>query len=339
MVSLRPGVSMRSGRIPHVTTWTATRFILTLVLLVATVDRGLRARIDGAGGRNLIGSEVYTALTHARTPDTSVTQLIIGDSVARQFFPTGREPSRQVRFLTTNAAITMAGFYYLAEDAFRACPRARDIVVICRPETLRGTLDAASAVTYFSGFFHTPAQMAEVWWLQHNPAITLPQVARWLMPGLLATNAAWRQPPRSLDTRLAMDPFARVPADTVGTVRLSLVGRHYLARLRDLARSHGGSVRVLAAPLPDDRRWTDPMRHFDAELLYVNHDALGDGIHVGAAGQGARGCLGTGIARAYAAQYGLLAALPLATEPADGACEAPGHPARLITPSGLPSSR
>jgi hypothetical protein len=109
---------------------------VTLIALVAIVEALAERRI-AADPSDLVGVEIYDVLKRAAQPGPDVERVYVGDSVARQFFPPGGEPHARVRFLTTNAIVSLAGDYYLAEEAFRHCPNARDIVIVSRPEKLQ----------------------------------------------------------------------------------------------------------------------------------------------------------------------------------------------------------
>lgn len=61
------------------------------------------------------GTEVYYALRNSKKKHSRVKRLILGDSVAMQLYPCSKQYNDAVS-LTCNAAITMAGFYFLMNN-------------------------------------------------------------------------------------------------------------------------------------------------------------------------------------------------------------------------------
>jgi hypothetical protein len=293
----------------------AAVFLVTLLAAVAIAERAAERRI-AADPSDLVGVEIYDVMRRAAEPGPDVERIYIGDSVARQFFPPGGEPHARVRFLTTNATISLAGDFFLAEEAFRHCPNARDIVIVSRPEKLLTNLDPPDHQDYFSAFFHRPAEIGELWRVKHDWRLTKAQMVHWTLPGLMAINNLWRQNPPALARRTPVFPrgVILVPAP----VALSRVSAHFLPRLRSLAAARGGRVRVVSVPLPQTEPWADPSRILDDEIMYLPRDTFGDGVHLGPVGM--KSCAGTEIGRRFAAAHGLTADLPRAQVPADQRC-------------------
>lgn len=308
---------------------TSACFAVGLVLVLALFERVAAQRIVAARGSKIIGTDVYDiVMRRVKVPGPDVERVYIGDSVGRQFFPAGQEPNARLRFLTSNATIGVAGNYYILEDAFRRMPKARDIVLVGRPELLKTNLDPPFTSDYFSGFFHTPAQIAEVWRAKHDPQLTVSQVSRYLLPGTLMINSAWRQQPPGFHA--TVPGFERISRSGAFDVELSETGVYFLARIRALAASRGGTVRVIAVPLPDDQLWSDPRGYFTEPLMFVEHRAFGDGVHVSLLENGVHWCVGATIAKRFAERYGLSADLPTHAPVLDNICEDPAHPFRVI---------
>lgn len=302
-------------------------FTALLVLAVALFEEAAARRIRATNSASLIGPEVYDVVTRAQQPSATVERVILGDSVARQFFPAGMEPHDRVRFLTSNAGITFAGTFYMAEMALAACPNVREVVVMIRPENLRANLDWPYTNDYFNAHFHTLAQVAEVWKVRHDAHLTASQLGRWLLPSTFAINAVWRQEPRGFHSK----PFTFAPADHAsGDVELSDVASHYLKRLRDLTAARQVRLRMIPVPMPDDQRWTDSQRIFTEPMTYVSRESFADGIHLGTPQLGIRWCVGTSIAASVAAGYGLAGDLPQVSVISEEGCEPAAHPARII---------
>jgi hypothetical protein len=290
-------------------------FLVTLAAAVIGVEALAERRI-AADPSDLVGVEIYNVIRHAAEPCPDVERVYIGDSVARQFFPPGGEPHSRVRFLTTNATISLAGDFFLAEDAFRHCPNARDIVIVSRPEKLKINLDPADQQDYFSAFFHRPDEISELWRVKHDRRLAVAQMVHAALPGIMAINNLWRQSPRALTRNNPVHPRDVILVPT--PVALSPIAAHFLPRLRSLAAARGGRVRVVSVPLPDTEPWADSARIFDDQIMYLARGTFGDGVHLGPLGM--KSCAGTEIGRRFAAAHGLTADLPQPKVPADQRC-------------------
>jgi hypothetical protein len=290
-------------------------FLVTLVAAVAGFEVLAERRI-AADPSDLVGVEIYDVIRRAAEPGPDVERIYVGDSVARQFFPPGGEPHSRVRFLTTNATISVAGDFFLAQEAFRHCPNARDIVIVSRPEKLQTNLDPADQQDYFSAFFHRADEIAELWRVKHDRRLAIAQTVHAALPGIMAINNLWRQSPPALTRRNPVRPRSVILVPT--RVSLSPVSAHFLARLRSLAAARGGRVRIVSVPLPDTEPWADPSRIFGDDIMYLARDVFGDGVHLGPVGM--KSCTGTEIARRFAAAHDLTADLPRAQSPAGDSC-------------------
>ena len=80
---------------------------------------------------------------------------------------------------------------------------------------------------------------------------------------------------------------------------------YYLAKLRALCESRGGSLRVLSTPYPDQFQWADAARVFDAPILYLPTNLFGDHVHVGPKNVWLPTQVGSDVARQLAEHYGL----------------------------------
>lgn len=291
-------------------------FVVTLIAAVAALEAFAGRRI-AARDPALVGVEIYDALERAAAPGPDVERIYIGDSVARQFFPPGGEPHSRVRFLTTNATISIAGDYYLVEEAFRNSPKARDVVLVSRPENLQVNLDTPGNQDYFSAFFHRPREVRDLWRLKHDSRLALAQTVHGVLPGVMALNNMWRQNPPALARRgnLRVRDVILVPT----VVTLSEIAASYLPRIRALAASRGGTLRLISVPLPDTEPWADPSGLFSDRIHYLGRERFGDGVHLGPIGM--KSCAGTALARRFAEIHGLLADLPNALVPAGQRCE------------------
>ncbi len=308
---------------------TSLLFAAGLVCALAAFEMVASRRIAAAGGANVIGGEVAELERYVQAEDTSVERVYVGDSVARQFFPPGREPDARVRFLTSNATIALAGNYYLLEEAFRSWPRVRDIVLVARPEMLQVNLDPPYTADYFSGYFHSPAQIAELWRVKRDPQLTWSMISRSALPSTLAVNSAWRRQPKGFT--VPVPGFARTSVAAVREVTLSVVAAHFLERMRALAATRGGTVRVIPVPMADDQPWEDPQHIFSAPIMYIGRESFVDAIHLGPFGsRSVHWCVGSSIARRFAERYGISADLPQQPPQLNDVCEPPDRPFRIV---------
>ena len=286
----------------------ATPFCIGLAVVVGAAEMFLRLRNDLQDGRKLIGREVYVAKQAARRPGPGVTTLYLGDSVARQLFRPGTEPGADVRYVTSNYAISLAGQFYLLEEALNHCPDVRVVNLLLVPHTWGNDLGPPFTDDYFCGHFHGARQIADVWRLKKDVRLTTVHASRWLLPNLLAENAA-RRPQGPVDAPAQGHPVegwlapaggepllrvvdalvpppatasvaARVAPDGVIDLPLSSVSRHYLARIGALCQSRGVTLRVLPGPVPDTRRYRDPHAVYDRDVLHVDAAKFLDETHV-----------------------------------------------------------
>jgi len=288
---------------------TSLAFCVGLVLTVGTAEALLARRNAREVGKRLIGREVYEAVKVARRRGPGVKTLYLGDSVARQLFRHGSEPRPDVRYVTSNYAVAVAGQYYLLEYALKSCPNVREVNLFLVPGVWGHDLGPPFTDDYFCGHFHTAHQVAEVWRVKHDLRLTAVHASRLLLPNLLAENAAHRpqapaQAPAGahpvegwlapaggepLLTWLAhlVPPPAQppgIPAYTAddGTIVLpmSRVSRYYLARIRGLCRERNVRLRLLPAPCGDVARYRDVHGVYDGPIIYVDPAQLLDGTHI-----------------------------------------------------------
>ena len=285
----------------------AAPFCVGLVLTLVLVDAALGWRNARLRGRRAIGREVYDAKVAASTPGAGVKTLILGDSVSRQMFRPGAEPGPHVRYLGTNFGISLAGQYYLLEEALRNCPDVEDVFLVHVVGVWGSDLDSVYTTDYFCGYFHDWGQIAEVWRLKRDVKLSAAHVSRGLLPNLLAQNAmrrpegpvvdapaarpvnAWLTPSAGEPVLEAVDwlvadpaPVGPVPPGPPGAVvvPLSRVSRHYMGKMRALCAGKGVRLRVLPGPTPDDQRYADTAGIYDGAIGYFDAAKFIDGIHM-----------------------------------------------------------
>ena len=287
----------------------AIPFCLGLAVTVFALEALLGWRAQRSSGKRLIGRDVREAIDAARRPGEGVRTLYLGDSVARQLFRPGTEPRSDVRYATSNFAVALAGQHYLLEDALKACPNAREVHLVLVIGVWGNDLDSVFTDDYFCGYFHNAAQVAEVFRLKRDWRLSAAHASRWLLPNLLANNAARRpqgshavpaqghvvegwlspaggEPILTVLGRLIPPPppveSAPPPpqADSALAIQPSRVSRYYLARMRTLCAERGVRLRVIPGPCPDTYRFADTLGLYDGEIFYVDHRKFADGIHI-----------------------------------------------------------
>ena len=290
--------------------WVSATFSLGLLLTVFAVDGLLGLHNARHRGGKIIGREVYEAIQAARRPGEKVKTLYLGDSVARQMFRPGTEPRDDVRYATSNYAISLAGQYYLLEEALRRCPDTREVNLILLVGVWGHDLGPPFTDDYFCGHFHGTSQVAEVWRLKKDLRLSTVHASRWLLPNLLAVNAARRpqgpveplspqaKPVEGWLTPAEGEPLLRVlgwfvdranhpdpmkhevTLDGAVVVPLSETSRYYLAKMRALCREKGVRLRVLPGPNADVGRYHDNKGIYDGRFIYIDPAKLGDGTHM-----------------------------------------------------------
>lgn len=284
---------------------TSLAFVLGLIVMLGIVERYLGWRMAHLHGHLSISPEIYLAIERANEPAASIHSILLGDSVAHQLFPPGTEKRPDERFLTSNQAGSLAAQYYILADAIRSFPQLRDVYLLYYPESFRNDLGPPFANDYFCGYFHTPAQIREVFELKRDASVTLSQLGRFLLPNILATNSV-NQPLALPQTDIAFgnassgaspsrEPLAKLldkwwgrkpdekpprRTEAGSPVYLSRVSRYYLPKMRDLCRSHGVAFHVLPCPCSAAVPFADAQQVYDRPIIYLPPEEFGDGIHV-----------------------------------------------------------
>ncbi len=94
-----------------------------------------------------VDQEIYDVIKLADTAGP-FPEVIIGDSVARQLFPTG--PGKKSLYLTSNQAISMVGQYILVDKYITRFPgQVKDVIAILHPYSFTNNLDQKWSFNYF----------------------------------------------------------------------------------------------------------------------------------------------------------------------------------------------
>lgn len=291
--------SLRSARSVGSFASTACLFVFGLIVCLFSVDRALGWQSRTFHPRKRTAHDVLEIQYRARQPGPNVRCIYLGDSVGRQLFRSGSEPSGAFRYLTTNGAVSMAGQYYLLEDALNHAPRVRDVYIFCFPGNLANDLVPPGSHDYFCGCFHEPRQIAEVFAVKRDVKLLAAHVGRFLLPNLLSENSRhWvfeaqastsvsfiHQPtdPEPLlawcNRLLKAPPSPTIAPPDCPNIVQSTTTLGFLPKIRRLCESRGIALHLLPVPVSARYRIADDDRPFDAGVIYLPATDFVDGLH------------------------------------------------------------
>jgi hypothetical protein len=309
----QPSASMRSSRgEPRKFFRTLAAFLAGLMASIFIADRLMGMHLKMIGHRGILCPEVRAAVDQAGQVQKNVRFIVLGDSVGHQLFMPGTEGRRDVLFLTSNAAISVAGQCYLAESAMDHCPALGDIYLVYLPFAWVNNLPPALTHDYFCGNFHTAGQVIEVLKVKRDFELSFAHAGRWMLPNLMAANSLSRRAfslspmaggqtaalgqiniasapdPERLITQLsaACAPAAEsTPPLPQGcrAIRLSPVSRYYLTKLRAECQRRGVRLHIVPSPVSDEHngvKYVDTQGIYDVPIIGdIPAVQLRDGIH------------------------------------------------------------
>jgi hypothetical protein len=288
---------------------TSLVFLLGLAAILFIADGFMGFRLARSHGKGLIAPEVFVAVEAAHKPSPIIRAIYLGDSVAEQLFPPSRETRPDERFLTCNQAISVAGQYYLLEDALTNCPDIRDVYLFYYPGSFTNDLDSPPFTNdFFCGFFHKPDQIRETFQLTKDYRLLAVHIGRYMLPNVMGINSGSRPAlsqlggPRAsglpadpggggseplldlmnslcgktqrFDPPIEPDAHGRLP------IALSPVSSYYLSKMRELCIKRHAALHVLPCPCSDARPISDPGGVYDEAILYVEAAKFADRIHL-----------------------------------------------------------
>jgi hypothetical protein len=262
-------------------------FCIGFVLSLALVELGLWRFFSADHARRMPMRDIYQVLAeNAHAPDDRVTTLYLGDSVARQLFRPGTETDPRQRYLTTNAAVSLAGQYFLLEEALASFPNVRQVNLILAPPSLGVDLHTPWTALGFYPFFHDAAEIRMIFNDSRDIDVAEHQLQYLILPERMRGNEllngllAPRYPPGTQDqsTRLFMarHPFGKGVADRI---EMSWVSTVFLRRMRELCASRHITFRLVPAPTRSDRRFDPSNSPFEAGIWYVDASEFVDQLH------------------------------------------------------------
>ncbi len=132
-----------------------SKLILVTVLTVFPSIPVVQWRLKSEAYKQGVGFEVYEAIDKASRVYPDVRAVIIGDSLAYQFF-NHLEMEPEVVSLACNQAISMAGHVLLLEDFLKLNPGVIEIYCVFHPLSLSNNLDQKYTFPYFLKIFDSP---------------------------------------------------------------------------------------------------------------------------------------------------------------------------------------
>ena len=131
-------------------------FLIAATLLLQGVSLGIIAS-DFKVYYGYPGAVTYKALSESKKK-SKAKKLILGDSVARQFYEPGRVNSSTVS-LACNQAVSLCGQYLLLENYFQAGNHPDSVTLLLTPTSLRNDLNQVFTFHYFLKPFYTQQNM------------------------------------------------------------------------------------------------------------------------------------------------------------------------------------
>ena len=249
---------------------TAALFSAGLLLLALCLDWTVGVYIDRQDGRRLIGREVYQLKKSLARADPSVKSIYLGDSVARQLFPPGTERSDETRHLTSNQAISLAGHYYLLEEAIRAYPNLQDVAFLYTTRSWRNNLNQVYTSDYFCGYFTQPRHVWETFAVTRDVPLLGTHVVRAAFPNLAALNS-WMSLSRAGTgaDRDESDAHDANSAQFDHSLVVSPVSAHFAQRMKALCAEKGITLRFHACPVSDEFHAQDDSKVYDSPIPTV----------------------------------------------------------------------
>jgi hypothetical protein len=177
----------------HLLRWTArfATFLVGLAIVLGAADRYVGRKFAQRHGNGTIDPVIWQTIEErSRRSDPAVTAIILGDSVSAQLFYPGRETNRSVEYLTTNQAIGVPGQLHLLRRAAARLPNLREVYLLFTPRSWSNNLDGPLSHDYYAAFFHEGTDIAGVFRVKGDVGLAASQLGRWLLPNLLAANAA-----------------------------------------------------------------------------------------------------------------------------------------------------
>jgi hypothetical protein len=173
--------------------------------------------------------DLHRRVMASRTP-INADVVILGDSVAGQFFPFGEHPSN----LTSNGSILMIGHYVLAANVLDNSPAVNRVVLISAPHVIGSTFERPKTFHNMVLPFWKPSHLKHFTPLARSKILSKPVAAAYLLPGVKLL------PLSDIDYSAPSKPRQDVLSD---------IAVEYLCRLTSLCDRHNVELRIVSPPL------------------------------------------------------------------------------------------
>lgn len=240
----------------------------------------------------LVAYEVYEALDVTKQK-TEYTAVVLGDSVARQFFnPEYQDEDNNVCYLATNQAIMAAGNYILLESFLQSNPQVEEVHYVVRPDSLMSSPN----FTYTYSYFITP--FFEDNYLKYLDEETVAGIEEcygkiWthnhFMKWLLAKYPKGLEMYNNTCKRLSSYKYDRIKSDLMPDTSLP-----YLKKMKEICDDQGISFYLLSVPVTEgyvcdfktlqtgmqELEMQDLYEQLVTSMEYVDPSEFVDGIHL-----------------------------------------------------------
>lgn len=224
------------------------------------------------------GAEVYHSIYKSKQKK-KIKKLILGDSVGKQMFP-NTDVNDTVYSLACNQAVSMAGHFLLLNNFISAGNKIDSVYIVMRPFSFQNNLNQIYTYQYFvKPFFNE----------EYKPFFTgfvekqIHKIPFWYfcqVPIILTTN--WSPEFNS--------------KDTVNYTFISPVAAEYLAKIRELGKTHDFKLILVPTPISFTEKeavekldkneivtngFTKEFENYFEKIIYLNDtNFLPDGTHL-----------------------------------------------------------
>lgn len=172
------------------------------------------------------------------------TKLIIGDSVCHQIFNGLQEYNEEYCIVGSNAAITIAGQYILAELFLESHENVSDIYLIILPSALQSTIDTQY------GYQYTVMPFVETDTLQYLDENTIRQMESVYGKLFMDCKVVWLIDRSGFNRKVYLNQLAQnVKLKSEGYV--SNISVQYIEKMKTLCESKGVTLHFLPGPFMD----------------------------------------------------------------------------------------
>ncbi len=230
------------------------------------------------------GEVVYAVLDKSQKKRKKVVKLLLGDSVGNQLF-NSEEYNDSLFSLCSNQAVSMLGHYIYLNNFLEANPDLRDIEVnlLMNPFSLRNNLDQRYTFHYVIKSFYNSTYQPYFSELATSQIKKVPMYYLANIPIIKYSNWAPEYNPQ--DAAYYDDPQAY----------FAPISLEYLVKIQELCKTRNLTFRVLAGPIPENKRegvanldfskiesrqLSEAFADYQSSMDYLPQDLFYDGTHI-----------------------------------------------------------